>query len=170
MKRLETVNFSKSNQDALIIMLKRALADEYLAVFQYLAPIKLMNGFKIDETTSEFKEHASEEYDHAQWLRDRIIELGGTPLFNPADWTVWTNDGFKEPFSMNTKSLLTQNIESEQGAQKVYLKIAQFAKDIDDQITYDLAIKIYQDEVKHEKDLSEINEQVEDRSFEEFEL
>ncbi|HPK00716.1 MAG TPA: ferritin-like domain-containing protein, partial [Candidatus Hydrogenedentes bacterium] len=93
----------------------------------------------------------------AEKLAERIQQLGGTPLLNPAEWMKKTNCGYEEPANPNTVVLLEQNIKGEQCAIETYKKLIDFVRGKDD-ITYHLIFDILKDEVEHEEDLEAILE------------
>ena len=65
-----------------------ALAEEWLAYYQYWVGALVVEGAMRADVQGEFEEHAEEERRHAQLLADRIIELEGVPvldLFMQAD-------------------------------------------------------------------------------------
>jgi bacterioferritin len=65
-------------------ILNEALATEIVCMLRYTAHYYLAEGLHAKAVSEEFKEHASEEQEHANWLAKRIRELGGKPDFNPA--------------------------------------------------------------------------------------
>lgn len=140
---------------ATIQMLNKALADEYLAWFQYTAPIGSCVGKERVNIEAEFKKHAEEELKHAEMLKERIIQLGGIPLQSPEEWYAYTNCGYIKPTDYNTKVLVTQNIESERKAEDVYLAIMKACKEAGDMVTYKIARNILVDEEEHEQDLED---------------
>jgi len=136
----------------LVKLLNKALADEWLAVYQYWAGSKVAVGRMRGIIAKELEEHATEELEHANKLTDRIIQLGGSPLINPDQWGKETNCGYDEPSNPNTKKLLEQNIKGEQCAIAVYNKLLKMVEG-KDSITAHLVLEILEDEVKHEEDL-----------------
>jgi bacterioferritin len=44
-----------------------------------------------EDVQAELMEHANGELGQAQKLADRIIELGGTPITDPAEWPKLAN-------------------------------------------------------------------------------
>lgn len=141
--------------EAIIKMLNKALADEYLAAHQYLAPIGLCIGKLRPDVEKEFQQHYEEELKHASWLKERIIQLGGVPLQSPEEWYTYTNCGYTKPTDFNTAVLVQQNIEAEICAQNVYLAIMKACKEIDDSVTYKIARNILIEEEQHEQDLED---------------
>lgn len=136
----------------LLEMLNRALADEWLAYYQYWVGAKVAKGRMRGIIAKELAEHAQEELGHADKLVERMTQLGGTPLLSPEDWFKNSNCGYDAPTDSNTKKLLEQNIRGEQCAISIYKKILDFVRGQDD-ITYQLILEILSDEVEHEEDL-----------------
>lgn len=139
----------------LVKLLNRALADEWLAYYQYWVGSKVAVGRMRGIIAEELAEHANEELEHANKLTERIIQLGGTPLINPEQWKKESNCGYDEPGNPNTKKLLEQNIKGEQCAIDVYSKLLKMVEG-KDAITAHLVLEILEDEVKHEEDLEAI--------------
>lgn len=141
----------------LLELLNKALADEWLAYYQYWVGAKIVIGPMRDMVASELEEHANDELEHAGMLVERIIQLGGTPLLTPSDWMSKTNCGYEAPDDPYVEPILKQNIKGEQCAIEVYQKIAEMTKG-KDPITQHIAYKIMADEVEHEEDLEAIME------------
>ena len=139
----------------LLKMLNKALADEWLAYYQYWIGAKVAKGVMREPVVAELEQHAQDELRHATMLVSRIIQLGGEPLLEPQDWYKETNCGYDKPSDPNTKTLLDQNIKGEQCAITVYKKLSDFVKD-KDPVTYNMALQILADEIEHEDDLEAI--------------
>ncbi|MCD6421492.1 MAG: ferritin-like domain-containing protein [Thaumarchaeota archaeon] len=143
----------------LLDLLNRALADEWLAYYQYWVGAKIAVGPMRNAVVSELSQHASEELGHAELLVGRILQLGGTPILEPRDWYRLTNCGYEPPTDPSVVRILEQNIKAEQCAIKVYNELAEFVKD-KDVITYNMAVKILEDEVEHEFELQSLLEDI----------
>jgi len=139
----------------LIEKLNKALADEWLAYYQYWVGAKVVEGPLRGAVAAELNEHAGEELKHAEMLTARILQLGGTPLLSPKEWYEKTNCGYEAPENPDVKSILEQNIKGEQCAIIVYKKLAEEVKGKDD-ITYKMVLEILEDEVEHEDDLENL--------------
>ena len=87
----------KMNVDELINLLNKALADEWLAYYQYWIGAKVVKGPMKDAVIAELDLHATEELSHAVLLTTRIVQLGGTPVLSPAEWMKITNCGYDAP-------------------------------------------------------------------------
>ena len=143
--------------DKLIELLNKALADEWLAYYQYWMGAKVAAGPMRGAVTAELEEHAAEELEHAMMLVERILQLGGTPLLSPQDWFEMTNCGYETPEDPYVGVLLEQNIAGEQCAIEVYKEMMDFTEDVDP-VTYEMALEIMTDELEHEEDLQALQE------------
>ena len=147
------------NVDELVESLTKALADEWLAYYQYWLGAKLAKGPMREAVTAELLQHAAEELGHAEMLALRIIQLGGTPPLSPESWYEMTNCGYEPPEDPYVETLLDQNIKGEQCAIEVYQRLAEVTKDTDP-ITYNMVVQILADEVEHEEDLQALVEDI----------
>ena len=143
--------------DELLQMLNSALADEWLAYYQYWIGAKVAKGPMKGEVAAELLQHATDELRHAGLLADRILQLGGTPVLHPNDWTKVSGCGYEAPTDPHVKELLRQNIKGEQCAIATYNEIMK-RTDGKDPITHQIAFEILRDEVEHEEDLEALQE------------
>lgn len=150
----------KMDVDKLVEELNKALADEWLAYYQYWIGAKVAVGHMRNAVVEELEEHAKEELEHAGMLVERILQLGGTPLLNPEDWFKVSNCDYEIPSNPRVKKLLEQNIKGEQCAIEVYNRLLNLVKDVDP-ITYEMVLEILEDEVEHEEDLEALMEDLE---------
>ena len=141
----------------LLELLNKALADEWLAYYQYWIGAKVVSGPMRNAVVAELNEHAGDELRHAEMLVERILQLGGKPILNPQEWHRMTNCGYEAPEDPWVKTILEQNIKGEQCAIEVYQKLIDFTAQ-KDLITYNMALSILQDEVEHEDDLQALQE------------
>lgn len=145
--------------DHLIGVLNKALADEWLAYYQYWVGAKVAKGPMRGAVTAELVQHATEEFGHAELLANRILQLGGTPLLKPADWYEMTNCGYEPPNDPYVEVLLEQNIKGEQCAIEAYQQLVELTRDADP-VTYEMALSIMADEIEHEEDLQALAEDI----------
>jgi bacterioferritin len=136
----------------LVKLLNKALADEWLAYYQYWIGARVAEGMMRGAAIVELNEHAADELRHADMLVERILQLGGKPILTPSKWEKLTNCGYETPSNFNVKAILKQNIKGEQCAIRVYKALVDLTKD-KDPITYVMALEIMTDEVEHEDDL-----------------
>ena len=146
--------------DELIGLLNKALADEWLAYYQYWIGSKIVVGPMKGEVMAELMEHAADELRHADLLVARIMQLGGTPILKPEDWYKLTNCGYDVPDNPQVRKILAQNIKGEQCAINTYNKLLALTRDFDP-ITNEMVLGILTDEVEHEDDLQALVEDLE---------
>lgn len=138
--------------EKLIEMLNAALAEEWLAYYQYWIGSQLVEGPMRAEVEAELLEHAQEELAHADIIAKRIIELEGTPVLNPSEWSKLARCPYEAPADPYVEAILRQNIDGERCAIQRYQEIADYT-DKKDWVTHSLAVAILAEEVEHEKDL-----------------
>ena len=141
----------------LLTLLNKALADEWLAHYQYWVGSKVVAGPMKDAVIAELVLHAAEEMAHAELLVTRIVQLGGTPVLTPADWMKLTNCKYEAPVDPFVQKVLEQNIAGEQCAIGVYEKLMKVTKDADP-VTCNIALQIITQEIEHEEDLQNLLE------------
>jgi len=146
--------------DHILELLNNALADEWLAYYQYWIGAKVVVGPMKGEVEGELIEHANDELRHAEMLVERILQLGGTPIIDPKEWYKKTNCGYDAPSDPNVYKILDQNIKGEQCAISVYSKLLKETMQIDP-VTYQIVVEILRDEEEHEEDLEGIVEDLE---------
>ncbi len=159
MKGREMVEKAGLDVEKLIAMLNKAYCDEWLAYYQYWIGARLAVGIPRATLTTEMEEHAGEELEHASKLAKRIIELGGTPEIDPANWKKLSTCGYMPPDNPTVEELLEQNIHGERCAIAVYEKILNYVRG-KDMITGHLVRHIMQEEVEHEQELEDIRNDV----------
>lgn len=143
---------SKLKVDKLIDMLNAALAEEWLAYYQYWVGARVMEGPMRSEVEPELLLHANEELAHAELVVNRIIQLGGTPILTPADWFKHAECEYAIPNDPYIERILEQNLDGERCAIERYQKLAAFTEG-KDYSTYQMAVSILNDELEHEEDI-----------------
>jgi len=150
----------KMDVDELLNLLNNALADEWLAYYQYWVGAKVVKGPMKDAVIAELTLHATEELSHAELIATRIIQLRGTPVLSPAEWLKITNCGYDSPSDPYVEVILDQNIKGEQCAIRSYSKLLDITREADP-VTYNIILTIISQEVEHEEDLSALKEDLE---------
>lgn len=136
----------------LINLLNKALADEWLAYYQYWVSAQIATGPMRADIAGEFSKHAEEEFKHANMLTKRIIQLGGSPILDPSEWSKMANCAYHKPTDPHVKPLLQINIKGEQCAIVVYKQLLRLLAG-KDELTYNMVLDILNEEVEHEDDL-----------------
>lgn len=148
----EAIKVSSVDVDRLLGMLNAALAEEWLAYYQYWIGARLMEGPMRSEVEPELLVHANEELGHAELVATRIIQLGGTPVINPAEWTKLSDCVYEEPSDPYVEVILEQNLRGERCAIRRYQEIADYTAG-NDHATHKMAVQILNDELEHEDDI-----------------
>jgi len=144
----------KVDLNVLLRTLNEAFAEEWLAYYQYWLGAKMAVGLQRYMIEKEFIEHANEELKHAGWLADRIIQLGGTPVMSPDDWSKIARCKYIAPIKGDVVSLLNENLEAERCAIGRYQGICDMAGGKDYE-TFRISRKILKEELEHEQELED---------------
>ncbi len=145
----------KVDVEQLVKELNKALADEWLAYYQYWIGARVAVGMMRPQVVAELTEHAADELRHADMLVTRIVTLGGEPIIEPKNWYKETNCGYETPSDPKTKVLVKQNIDGERCAIDVYQKLLEMVAG-KDSVSEDMIREILADEIEHEEDLEAI--------------
>lgn len=146
------IKISSVDLEELLKMLNAALSEEWLAYYQYWIGARLMEGPMRSEVEPELLVHANEELAHAELVVNRIIQLGGTPVINPTEWSKLARCSYDEPSDPYIEVILEQNLKGERCAIQRYQEIADFTEG-KDHSTHQMAIQILNDELEHEDDI-----------------
>jgi len=150
----KAVDIANLEVTKLIQLLNEALAEEWLAYYQYWIGARLMEGPMRSEIEPELLLHATEELGHAELVVNRIIQLGGTPILNPDKWTQFAKCNYEEPNDPYVKEILNQNLAGERCAIQRYQDLADYTNG-KDHSTYQMVITILNDELEHEHDIED---------------
>jgi bacterioferritin len=151
------VKSMKMDVNEVIAMLNKALADEWLAAYQYWAGAKVAKGPMRVALVPELEEHMKDELRHADILAERIVQLGGAPVLDPAQLGAVAGCGYAVPADPSTIALLRQNIAGEQCAITYYHEIMDKVRG-KDPVTHNTILEILKDELEHEHDLEALLE------------
>lgn len=150
----KAIQVASVDVEKLIEMLNAALAEEWLAFYQYWIGARLMEGPMRSEVEPELLLHAQQELNHAVMVVDRIIQLGGTPITHPANWTKHARCAYDEPTDPYIEVILEQNLAGERCAIQRYKEIADFTSG-KDHSTHQMAVTILNEEIEHENDIED---------------
>lgn len=143
---------SAVDREELLKILNIAYAEEWLAYYQYWLGAQMAVGPMRKTIAEEFLEHAREEFDHAKKIATRIIEIGGTPVLDPADWQKVALCKYDAPVKPYVINLLEQNLVAERCAIVRYQKICEMT-DGKDYETFRLSAEILREEIEHEEEI-----------------
>ncbi|NDV47041.1 ferritin [Paludibacter sp. 221] len=152
----ESVDIIKKSLDVkkLLEMLNAALSEEWLAYYQYWVGAALVEGPMRPSVQKELEIHAKEELGHADMLVERIIQLEGTPVLSPEEWTKLARCKYYAPTNPYIVSILNDNLKGERCAIVRYQEIADYTFGKDHE-TYKIATQILADELEHEQEIED---------------
>jgi bacterioferritin len=134
-------------------ILNEALATEIVCVLRYKFHFFMASGIHSQSVKEEFKEHAAEEQEHADWIAERIKQLGGKPEMNPAILTNRSHSEYKEGTSL--ADMIREDLIAERIAIESYREIIQFLGD-KDPTSKRLMEKILAKEEEHADDMADL--------------
>lgn len=140
--------------DAKVIeVLNQLLAEELTAISQYMVHSEMCDGWGYEKLHKAIEGQAMDEMHHAEWLIQRILFLEGMPIVSKLS-----------PMKIGTsvKDMVFNDQEAELAAVRAYNGGIKLAREVDDQATADLLIKILKMEEGHvdwaEKQRAQINQ------------
>ncbi|HSN50620.1 MAG TPA: ferritin-like domain-containing protein, partial [Bacteroidales bacterium] len=148
------IDILKLDVKKLIATLNAALSEEWLAYYQYWVGARLMEGPMRSEIEPELLLHATQEFNHANLIINRIIQLGGTPVLNPKQWFDLARCDYDEPTDPYVEAVLTQNLKGERCAIQRYKELADFTNGLD-HTTHQMVTTILNEELEHEQDIED---------------
>lgn len=150
----------QKKDNEILNMLNKALADEWLAAYQYWVCLHSVRGEGRSDVMPEFEQHYEDEMEHVEQIILRIKELGGTPITNPSSWIEMANP-WTEVKTTEAEEQLDITIKAEADAIAYYEKIIEACKDTDE-VTKRLCRSILSDETEHLYDLEMLKEEIDD--------
>ena len=87
------------------------------------------DGINANVAAQEFLEHADQEQQHADWLAERIVQLGGKPNFSPEGLLTRSHAEFVEGDTL--REMVVEDLVAERIAIDSYREIARYLGDQD---------------------------------------
>jgi len=143
----------KGDREAVIQMLNDALATELVCILRYKRHYYTVMGLGNGPIKAEFLEHAQQEQEHADWLAERIIQLNGTPDFNPA--TLLARSHAEYDASEDVQAMLKADLVAERVAIESYRQMIEKIGHTDPTTSH-LLIRIMAVEEEHADDLRDL--------------
>lgn len=138
----------------LVKLLNEALSEEWLAYYQYWIGARVMEGPMRSEIEPELLMHATQELNHATLVANRIIQLGGTPVLDPKEWSKLGKCLYEAPTDPYVEKVLEQNLRGERCAISRYKSLADLTNG-KDHTTHQMATLILGEEVEHEQEIED---------------
>lgn len=140
----------KADRETVIKILNEALATELVCVLRYKQNYYVAEGIKAKIAAEEFLEHANEEQEHADTLAERIVQLGGSPNFDPAGLAGRSHSEYVEKESL--EEMIKENLIAERIAVESYKEMIDYIGN-DDPTTRRMLEQILEVEEEHADDL-----------------
>lgn len=142
-----------ADREAVIAMLNDALATELLCVLRYKRHYYTVSGANTGHVKAEFLEHAQQEQDHADTIAERIVQLNGSPNFNPATLTARSHAEYDD--SEDVQAMVRANLIAERVAIESYRQMIAAIGD-KDPTTRQMLINIMAVEEEHADDMRDL--------------
>jgi len=113
----------------------------------------MASGINSESVKSEFLAHAAEEEEHADWIAERITQLGGEPNFSPDGLGERSHSEYVE--GVDLKSMIKEDLIAERIAIETYTDIIRWIGD-DDPTTRKLMEEILKVEEEHADDMANL--------------
>lgn len=143
----------QADREAVVAMLNDALATELVCVLRYKRHYYTVSGVGNGPIKAEFLEHAQQEQEHADSLAERIVQLNGSPNFNPASLTARSHAEYDD--SEDVQAMIRANLIAERVAIESYRQMIAAIGD-KDPTTKHLLIGIMAVEEEHADDMRDL--------------
>jgi bacterioferritin len=106
------------NREEIIALLNVALATEMVCMLRYRRHYYTAKGIDSESVKDEFLEHSNQEFEHSDWLAERIEQLGGSPEYDPQIFRGRSDAEYSEASGL--KEMIRDNLEAERTAIETY--------------------------------------------------
>ena len=143
----------KADRERVIAVLNEILATEIVCVLRYKRHSYTATGLHAESVKSEFLQHAADEQQHADWVAERINQLGGEPNFNPEGIATRAHSEYVE--ATDLPSMIRENLVAERIAIESYSDIVRWLAN-DDPTTRKMIENILEKEEEHADDMANL--------------
>ena len=144
-----------ADRETVLNLLNEALATEIVCTLRYKRHYYMADGLNASIAADEFLEHAQQEQQHADWLAERIVQLGGAPNFSPEGLQSRSHAEYVEGETL--KEMVKEDLIAERIAIDSYREIATYLGD-KDPTTRRIMEDILTQEEEHADDMASILE------------
>jgi bacterioferritin len=134
-----------------IEVLNEVLATEIVCVLRYKNHYFMASGINAQPVAQEFLQHANEEQQHADWVAQRVTQLGGNPNFDPEGLVTRAHAQYVEAATL--ERMIREDLVAERVAIETYSEIIRWLGS-DDPTTRRLMEDILKMEEEHADDLA----------------
>ena len=143
----------KADRQQVTKVLNDVLATEIVCVLRYKRHYYMAQGISSDSVKAEFLQHANEEQQHADWVAERITQIGGEPNFNPEGLATRSHSEYKPGESLT--DMIKEDLVAERIAIESYSEIVRWLGN-DDPTTRVLIEQILKMEEEHANDMADL--------------
>ena len=143
------------DKKTVIHLLNESLATEIVCTLRYKRHSYVARGIKGRMVAKEFVEHADQELQHADQIAERIMQLGGTPNFDPVGLAERSHAQYHA--GTDLQEMIRENLVAERIAIENYRAFIQYLGDADP-TTRRLLESILAMEEEHADDLTDLLE------------
>jgi len=147
----------KADRKRVIDVLNEVLATEIVCVLRYKRHYFMARGVNSESVKQEFAQHAAEEQQHADWVAERIVQLGGSPDFNPEGLTRHSHSEYSKGDVL--LSIVREDLVAERVAIESYSEIVRWLGN-DDPTTRRVIEDILKAEEEHADDMANLLDKV----------
>jgi bacterioferritin len=143
----------KADVQQVLKVLNDVLATELVCVLRYKRHFYMAQGIASDSVKAEFLQHATEEQQHADWVAERITQLGGEPDFSPTTLASRSHSEYVEGKTL--VDMIKEDLVAERIAIQSYSEIIRWLGD-GDPTTKILIEQINKVEEEHANDMLDL--------------
>jgi bacterioferritin len=143
----------KADRKRVIEVLNEVLATELICVLRYKRHYFTAKGIHAETVKAEFKEHAAQEQQHADWIAERINQLGGDPNFNPDTLSKRSHAEYGD--SLDLAAMIREDLFAERIAVESYSDIVRWLGN-DDPTSRKMIEDILKQEEEHANDMADL--------------
>ena len=147
----------RAERETVIKLLNEALATEIVCILRYKRHFFMASGINADAVAQEFLQHATEEQTHADQIAARIVQLRGSPNFNPEGLTIRSHAEYVEGNTL--VEMIREDLVAERIAIDSYGEMIRYLGD-KDPTTRRMLETILAMEEEHADDLSSLLEEL----------
>lgn len=141
------------NTKAAVSVLNDALATELVCTLRYRQHSFAAKGINSEPIAQEFLVHSNEELAHADLITKRIVQLGGTPEYNPDELSKLSHAEYKTCDTL--EAMIRENLVAERIAIESYREMVRYFAQ-HDPTTRAMLEGILAKEEEHAEELSDL--------------
>jgi bacterioferritin len=119
----------RADRETVLRLLNEALATEIVCVLRYRRHHYTAAGIHAQAVAQEFLEHANEEQAHSDQIAARIVQLGGSPNYNPEGILTRSHAEYVEGDSL--VDMIREDLVAERIAIESYAEMVRYIGDAD---------------------------------------